>query len=865
MPARRNTAQPNAPPRPSNTSPRRSTRVTRSQSRDISDNDVEQVGGNRVREKAKRPNVISNEGTTVPSRQTKHRSKASGSVIHLHDLTKIDESPKIQYPELPQTQDRNNEEVGANRNPDTFRRQSGQTVKSTGRMSGFSGTTVRTSRSDQELSREIAEDMICNLKDLSDASDKILGKLIPRNISEASVQDKLANLLDPTSRDRKQLEKYSSTFQVHSDVYGWSSLFIDVPSIVRNVFDLPEQEDLQTGPWRMDPVLYKANLTAMVRGMMAQTNDNFEKSIEALDTEFPRPFLQRFVDKTSVEDTADGSTLLEDTFDLALDIRTRSYILHAKRLVDMPKFDPDSLLQQIFYQDTKVLNGWNVTGIRSEDLVENRKLRNTFINRLDQLRQTFSSPDIDLDSLEQRLSHNRLLASLVRWSQLRLTEIALQLERVEGADGIADAMETVLKGGDQVNVDSKSNHSQVGQTAGPAGVAMPPPVYDSTSPGAIPALVTRLKEREAILSASKNQREILQQSAAAVRATPTPAASRGLLVASAPSPARGQTKNASSSHEPPPWQPPRVEDEEGLNNEPDSATTIESILQTQKKIDAESNKENVAIQTRPQPTSSSQTNPRKGTPVRKQHFIDAQPGARRIPFESQEPEPSVVKNPPLLSAQNLQGEAGGSQIDVSEDEGFQLDTRQITVSKKRNRASRDHSTRANGQTPSKRARTEGRRVPAEDGDLGNAMQRHNAAYDPPAPSQIETYRVVNSTAKFRVAMQHKRRQIRNPWSDEETNRLQELIEDFGLSWSFLRDQDNRHKDGPALMERDQVALKDKARNMKMDYLKASSYLPKNFRGIPINAAMIDKLMSMGIHYDREIGARTDGDFTDEDE
>ena len=396
----------------------------------------------------------------------------------LVDLTKIDESPKIQYPQLPQTQDINDEEDGANRNSDTSRRQSGQTVRSTRRISGFSGTTVRTSRSDQELSREIAEDMICNLKDLSDASDKILGRLVPRNISEASVQDKVASFLDSTSRDRKQLEKYSSTFQVHVDVYGGDSSFIDVPAIVRNLFDSHEQEDLKTGPWRMDPVLYKANLTAMVRGLVAQTNDDVEKWIEALDTEFPRPFLQRFVDKTSVEATADGSTLLKDTLDLALDIRTRSCILHAKRLVDMPKFDPDSLLQQIFYQDTNVLNGWNVIGIRSEDLVENRKLRHTIINRLDRLRQTFSSRDIDLDSLEQRFSHNRLLASLVRWSQLRLNEIALQLERVKGADGIADAMHTVLTSGDQVFVDSKSNHSQVRQTAGPAGVAMPPPVYE---------------------------------------------------------------------------------------------------------------------------------------------------------------------------------------------------------------------------------------------------------------------------------------------------------------------------------------------------------------------------------------------------
>lgn len=393
------------------------------------------------------------------------------------DLTEINESPNILYPELPQ--DSHDEKVGA-KNPDTARRDSGQTINSTGRVSGFSGTTVRTSRSGQELSREIAEDMIYNLDDLSDASDKILRLLLSGEISETSVRDIMARFSESKSRETKQLERYSSTFQAHRDVYG-GALFIDVPATVRNMLGLPNQESLQPGPWRIDAVLYKANLAAIVRGLMAQTHEDVEKSIETLDRDFPRPFVQRFVDKTILGDTADGSALLMDAFGLALDIRTRSFIENARRLIDAPNFDPDSIVQQVFYNGGNMLTGWNVVGMRSQDLLKNPELRNTIINRLDQLRQTFSeteSPYIDLDSLDRSFPGSQLLARLARWSQLRLDEIALQLKRLGGANSIADALKSALSRDDRFSVDSHSDHNQMHEIAGSAARAMPPPLLE---------------------------------------------------------------------------------------------------------------------------------------------------------------------------------------------------------------------------------------------------------------------------------------------------------------------------------------------------------------------------------------------------
>lgn len=394
------------------------------------------------------------------------------------DLTEINESPIVQYPELPPKS--HDEKVGAKKNQDTVRRDSGQTINSTGRVSGFSGTTFRTSRSAQELSREMAEEMIYNLDDLSDSSDKILRLLLSNEISETSIRDIMARFSDPKSRETRQLERYNSAFRDYRDVYG-GVLFIDVPDTVRNMLGLPKQESLQLGPWRIDPVLYKANLTATVRILMAQKQEDVEKSIETLDRDFPRPFFQRFVDKTMVADTADASALLMDAFGLALDIRTRSFIETSRRLVDAPNFDPDSIVRQIFYNGGNMLVGWNAVGMRSQDLLKNPELRDAILNRLDQLRQTFSeteSPYIDLDSLDRSFPQSRLLARLARWSQLRLEEIAAQLKRLGGAKSIADALERALSRDDRFSANSHSNYIQVHDIAGSAARAMPPPLLE---------------------------------------------------------------------------------------------------------------------------------------------------------------------------------------------------------------------------------------------------------------------------------------------------------------------------------------------------------------------------------------------------
>ena len=70
-------------------------------------------------------------------------------------------------------------------------------------------------------------------------------------------------------------------------------------------------------------------------------------------------------------------------------------------------------------------------------------------------------------------------------------------------------------------------------------------------------------------------------------------------------------------------------------------------------------------------------------------------------------------------------------------------------------------------------------------------------------------------------------QVRRAYTEDEVDRLLEMVALFGTAWARILEEDAIHEDGPLLQGRSQVQLKDKARNIKLDFLKyvAPSPLP----------------------------------------
>ena len=246
---------------------------------------------------------------------------------------------------------------------------------------------------------------------------------------------------------------------------------------------------------------------------------------------------------------------------------------------------------------------------------------------------------------------------------------------------------------------------------------------------------------------------------------------------------------------------PQVDDNEPQMDPLAPEERIDSMLQVYYKSKDEEDKEN-----RPQAYTTSTV------PAKHRLFIDRQPNAEKISFESQA-EASCASVGNSSSRRSRQNESDEEErvSDPSEDEGFQRDTRpnltKSNLTKRRVSASAPKSSTKRVQLEEDRGRTS-----SADQEIEAAVRQANG---PPPMSNSQIYKVAQTQSR-KVAAVHnpKRVQKRRAWTDDETEVFIDLIGEYGISWSLLKSMDA----GNILIHRDQVALKDKARNMKVDFL-----------------------------------------------
>jgi hypothetical protein len=258
--------------------------------------------------------------------------------------------------------------------------------------------------------------------------------------------------------------------------------------------------------------------------------------------------------------------------------------------------------------------------------------------------------------------------------------------------------------------------------------------------------------------------------------------------------------------------PVGIEEDEDAQSDPaepgpsQTLQTSQHVANLLKKKKA--NKENV-------PQSQQQPAPR----VKPRMFNEPQEDARRVEWD----------DPTQVASQRQEQPAAGrrEQDEVSEDDGFENDQRPVNAARRSEAASSARKPESPISRPSpKRQRVEqSERVEsvnyrpsqeAESDSDDNNDRRRFVKY------QQSTARSIQGLAKARSGQP----QTRTPWSSEEVAALLEYIEELGTSWANIKkvdeswDADSETYEGPRLLaRRDQVALKDKARNLKLDYLK----------------------------------------------
>lgn len=320
--------------------------------------------------------------------------------------------------------------------------------KSPGGVSAFSGTTARTSRSAQDISELSSDDMLDALQDVSDASDKLLDFLIPSEISEVSVTALMTELQTKDSRTSKKLIRLSGSLSSQrGDTYG-SHSYVAPREILRTLLGRRHvSDDLEIGaPWRPDALLQKVNLAVLASGILSRSWQNQDAQfIEELEQIFPTLFTEGFV--ISETPRVGYSSLLTETFELALEVRTHYAIMLLGRHRGQANFDSDDVLSQVFYKDDKHLRGWDVVGLRPEDMT--KEIQNTILSRIEELRKHLSNTSNDtsrgIEHLQAAFPGITIVSNAVGWISQRLMELEHQIAVKGGIDVICKRLENEVQ------------------------------------------------------------------------------------------------------------------------------------------------------------------------------------------------------------------------------------------------------------------------------------------------------------------------------------------------------------------------------------------------------------------------------------
>ncbi|KAL7818725.1 hypothetical protein V8C44DRAFT_318847 [Trichoderma aethiopicum] len=116
---------------------------------------------------------------------------------------------------------------------------------------------------------------------------------------------------------------------------------------------------------------------------------------------------------------------------------------------------------------------------------------------------------------------------------------------------------------------------------------------------------------------------------------------------------------------------------------------------------------------------------------------------------------------------------------------------------------------------------------------------------PQAPSSAPDYAAVRRAkeASRRTARRNKPRapQTRHPWSERDCDTLIKLVKTRSASWAEIYKTDNAKFEHP----RDAQAYRDKARNLKVDFLISDAPLPEGFDRVALSPKEVDRVRNAG--------------------
>lgn len=601
--------------------------------------------------------------------------------------------------------------------------------------------------------------------------------------TEDTIPTLLEQFEDASSKTGRRFRQYLSKFVVTRESFG-EDLYINSSLVVRRLRDGEAWSSIPDGKWRPDAILYLANLAQLLAscfmGAEEQVNENFQN----LRNFHPQIF-------SSVEASSRFRTsLAESAVGFSNAFRTQYFIQEAKQHAGEATFDPDVVLGELF-PDAGPFSGVEIAGDILPAAVETR------LREIRKYVTTNSRNTVKIAQLEKAFPWTDFLTHVVRWVRMRSQELEAQIAAQGGVDNIVDCIQdkdfTPLDADAEIQTATARAaleqalpiDPQLTQGTASAGKRRGRPPKPSTFPTGrrgrprhhnTPLTGTALEKEIAQLKNMQSAKAAREAAAAATAEATTPGRRAGTAQEIPQSPEHAEVAGMDEEE-------PVIDDEELLR--PTQLTAeVERTLAAHAR---ESNKENMGA-------------------IRQRSFLDKQTNARKVPFSEMQ-SPEKRRRPTDESSDN--------------DAEFEEDQRPLKQARKGKGRARVEQ----GQPSTQPTRSPPRPVPAlrpppssapaavqdDDGDFPLSQQwaQANAA----AKMTVQAYREHNRDQKV---------QVRKPWSHAEVDRLMELIEINGPKYSkILQDDKNPeiYPDGPVLEYRNQVQLKDKARNIKLDFLK----------------------------------------------
>ncbi|KAH8802710.1 hypothetical protein F5884DRAFT_802816 [Xylogone sp. PMI_703] len=787
----------------------RRTRRTRSRSVELGNDTDSKM--NKTRNTRRSPHEASVE-SIESNMSAGSRVRSGGRVTraaarNLPVVTEGRETPELQEDE---DEDEDAEEL-------LYRQGSSRSPGAMSQRSQRSDTTANTSHSVQEISDMNIIRIIEYLPDLWRTSYELLMLLTPRQATKEAVLKIVRDLQIPGSPTSDLLRMREQMFKHPRDAYG-SDQYIRSSYVLRKLFNKP---DPGYGNFRPDAILQAANLARMIKDLLATPRDtqNAFLLMQALDTAFPSAFMTDFDTKSEYG----KSTMIEEAFEIGLQIRIQAAILYLMSYRGAPAYNPEELLVDVFYQplnrhdksssilDDALKNGQlkDVAGMLegrvppAKRIVLKQRVKTSIVL----IHKQFGQSDVDFDDFDELFPWSLFLTETVKWARSRLGEIEQSIKAQGGVQSIRRSLADSVH---QINPEINLIYDQPTPAAEPrqllpAANIIPASTSNSRSLLSF-ANLQKMQEMKAQKTGAappnRNQRTF-QRNEGRQSDPRTPVNLLDAPAHRASEPTRG---NKSDDNVP------------GRNPNRRSAAEYDAVWEASIN---ERNKENRPI------VEQERT---------KRHWIDPQPGRTRVQFDDE------------------------SQLVVVDDgdDDFQTDARPPNPAKTRKRMVSQTASPGLAQQMSKRQKTvqrshdedededssrevsvRRRRQTVESPDLDALLQASAREPDNDAESrrprrdpQERPFSLVNELARLKtVQSKTSGPKKRTMWSDDDTDLLIDLIGEYGCSWSLLEAMGK----GKFEMERGQVALKDKARNIKVSYLKSRYPLPKNFDKVPLGA------------------------------